>query len=215
MLAALAAFSFTASAATFDDVQFWVGSGANQAALVIDWKDGKTSESLLWGYRWNGSATGLDMFEAVVNADSRLFAHVSTPGTYGVSIYGIGYDLNNSGGFAVSPSLSFDSGGLVVDNSANDARVATDSADHYVEGWSTGFWDYYTKASSSDAWAESWVGASDRVLANGAWDGYSFAPGFSGSAPIDPTPAMVPEPATASFLTLGALALVCLRRRNA
>src|SRR3974390_1833771 len=63
MLAALAAFSFTAPAPDFSNIQFWVGSGANQAALVIDWRDGLTPESLLWGYRWNGSATGLDMLE--------------------------------------------------------------------------------------------------------------------------------------------------------
>jgi len=201
-------------AATFGDVQFWVGSGANQAAMVIDWNDGKSPESLLWGYRWNGSATGLDMFEAVVNADSRLFAHVGTY-SWGTAIQGIGYDLNNSGGFAVSPPLTFDSGGLALDTNPNDARVATDSADHFLEGWNNGFWDYYTRASSGDAWASSFVGAADRVLADGAWDAYNFEAGFLPSVPSEPTPAMVPEPTTVSLFTLSALTFVWLRRRHA
>lgn len=216
-VATLATFTLTASAATFDDIQFWAGSGANEAALVIDWHDGNSPSSLLWGYRWNGSATGLDMFEAVVNADPRLFAHLGTF-SFGTSMLGIGYDLNNSGSFSVTPSLSFDSGGLLIDNgggNALDARVASDSADHYIEGWNGGFWDYYTRASSGDAWAESSVGSGARLLTDGAWDGYSFAPGFAGSAPLDPTPAMVPEPGTVSLLTLSAITFVWLRRRHA
>jgi hypothetical protein len=201
-------------AATFDDVQYWVGSGPNQAALVIDWNDGKSPESLLWGYRWDGSATGLDMLESVVNADPRLFAHVGTF-SWGTAMLGIGYDLNNSGGFAVSPSLTFDGAGLALDSNPNDARVATDSADHYLEGWNNGFWGYYTRASSSGAWASSFVGARDRVLADGAWDAYNFEADFASSIPSDPTPAMVPEPTTVSLFTLSALTFVWLRRRHA
>ena len=40
------------------DIQLWAGTGANEAAMVIDWNDGKSDESLVWGYRWDGSATG-------------------------------------------------------------------------------------------------------------------------------------------------------------
>ena len=204
-------------AATFDDVQFWVGSGANQAAFVIDWNDGKSAESLLWGYRWDGSATGLDMFQAVVNADSRLFAHLGTF-AFGTSALGIGYDLNNSGGFAVSPSLSFDSGGLflaVGSANADDARFATDNADHYVEGWNTGFWEYHTKATAGDPWASSLIGAGDRLLSHGVWDGYSFNLGFAWPGPVrgEPFAAPVPEPSAAALLSLSAIVLTCVRRK--
>ena len=68
---------WSAKAATFDDIQFWTGSGTNRAAVVIDWKDGKNPGALLWGYRWNGAATGLDMLKGVVTADKRLFAHLA------------------------------------------------------------------------------------------------------------------------------------------
>jgi hypothetical protein len=204
-------------AATLDDVQFWVGSGANSAALVIDWNDGKSAESLLWGYRWDGSATGLDMFQAVVNADSRLFAHLSTF-SFGTSILGIGYDLNNNGAFGVTPSLNFDAGGLVVEagsGNALDARVATDNADHFIEGWNSGFWAYYTKGASSEAWASASAGAGDRVLVNGAWDGFSFALNFSGPEPGEPFAAVVPEPSALALLFLGAGTLLFLRKRRA
>ena len=213
-LAALATFTFTAPAATFDDVQFWVGSGANQAALVIDWNDGKSAESLLWGYRWNGTATGLDMLQAVVNADSRLFAHFGTY-VWGTAIQGIGYDLNNSGGFAVTPALTFDAGGLALSTAPDDTRVVTDAADHWLEGWNNGFWAYYLKGSAAENWTSAMTGAGDRTLTDGAWDGFSFAPGFASSDPSEPTPAMVPEPGVVSLLTVGFFAIACVRRRVA
>ena len=104
LLALAGVFVLTsAPAATLNDVQFWAGSGTNQAALVIDWNDGKSAESLLWGYRWNGAATGLDMFESVVNADPRLYAHIGAF-SFGASVLGIGYELNGNGTFGVSPS---------------------------------------------------------------------------------------------------------------
>jgi len=214
LLAALGTFTFTSPAATFDDIQFWTGSGANRAALVIDWNDGKSAESLLWGYRWDGSATGLDMLQSVVNADSRLFAHLGTY-AWGTATLGIGYDLNDSGGFAVSPSLTFDSGGLVLDTNPDDARVATDAADHWLEGWNSGFWAYYLKGSATENWTSGMTGPGDRVLADGAWDGFSFAPGFASSDPSEPTAAIVPEPGVVSFLALGAVTLVWSRRRLA
>lgn len=212
-LAALASFPPLASTATLDDVQFWVGSGANRAGLVIDWNDGRSAESLLWGYRWDGPATGLDMLEAVVNADARLFAHFGAY-SWGTATLGIGYDLNHSGGFAVSPPLAFDSGGVAVDTDPDDARAAGDAADHWLEGWNNGFWAYYLKDSATEDWSSAAAGAADRTLADGAWDGLSFAPSFDSSAPSEPTPAAVPEPNVASLLILGSFALLCARRRT-
>lgn len=213
LFAGLASFAPEALAATLDDVQFWVGTGANQAGLVIDWRDGKSADSLLWGYRWDGAATGLDMLEAVVNADPQLFAHLGTY-SWGTAVLGMGYDLNPSGSFAVSPPLPFDSGGLALDTSPDDARVAVDEADHWLEGWNGGFWAYYHKGSATEDWESAAAGPTDRTLANGAWDGFSFAPGFASSAPSEPAPVVVPEPKVVSLLTLGTFALLCGRRRT-
>lgn len=203
-------------AASFDAVQYWVGSGANQAAFVIDWNDGKSAESLLWGYRWNGAATGLDMFQAIVSADSRLFAHVGNY-AWGTAILGIGFDLNGNGSFGVTPGLSFDSGGLFNSTSPNDARVALEAGDHYVEGWNTGYWEYFNKANSAAAWASASGGIADRVLADGAWDGLNFNLGFAwpGAAPGEPTAVTaVPEPSALALLSLSALVLTCARRKH-
>jgi len=204
------------SAATFDDVEFWVGSGTHQAALVLDWNDARTEESLLWGYRWDGIATGMDMFQAVVVADPRLFAHLGLY-AWGTATLGIGYDLNANGGFDTSPALPFDGSGLLIDAtpSPDDARVATDAADHWVEGWTTGFWGYSAKGSAVDPWTEASTGASDRVLSDGVWDGYSFAPGFASSDPSEPVAATpVPEPSSLSLILLSGLLLPCLRRNR-
>lgn len=186
-----ASWTWSAAAATFEDIQFWTGSGTNRAGLVIDWNDGKTPHSQMWGYRWNGTATGLDMLQAVVASDSRLFAHLGQFG-WGTAIFGIGFDLNHSGAFNTTPALSFDGGGLALEagsGNANDARVAADSVDHFVEGWNTGYWAYYLKNSTAEGWDSAMTGADGRTLTNGAWDGFSFAADFISDEPSEPTPA--------------------------
>lgn len=216
--AGITLYSVTAAADGLADIQFWAGSGANQAALVIDWKDGKAAESLLWGYRWDGTATGMDMLQAVVAADPRLFAHLGIY-AWGTATFGIGYDLNESGGFAVSPGLGFGSTGLVMDplGTANpdDLRVTLDTADHWIEGWTTGFWNYVVRDSELDPWSNAAVGAVDRQLSDGAWDAYAFAANFVSSDPSPPvavTP--VPEPATAPLVILTTALLAWIRRNQ-
>jgi hypothetical protein len=201
-------------AATFDDVQFWVGSGANQAALVIDWNDGKTYESLLWGYRWDGSATGLDMFHAVVNADPRVFSHLGVY-SFGTAVLGVGFDLSGDNSIAVTPTLNFDSYGWLAEANPTDSHVSLNPVDHWEEGFSTGYWSYYIKASAGALWDYSMVGPGDRLLVDGMWDGYSFAPGFIDTVPSEPTAvSAVPEPSSLSLLLISALAIVCVRRRH-
>ena len=73
------------SAVSFNDIQFWIGSGTNRAGLVIEWSTPESfgyttvpapiaDKSLVWGYRFNGTATGAQMFNAIVAADPRLYA---------------------------------------------------------------------------------------------------------------------------------------------
>jgi len=216
-LALASLFALTSSrAATFDDVQYWVGAGANRAALVIDWNDGKPAESLLWGFRWDGAATGLDMFQAIVSADPRLYAHVGNY-AWGTAILGIGFDLNDNGSFGVTPAVSFDSVGVFNSTSPNDARVALEAGDHYVEGWLTGYWEYFNKASTGDAWSAASGGIADRVLADGVWDGLNFNLGFAwpGATPSEPVAVTaVPEPSALVLLSLAAFVLTCARCKN-
>lgn len=198
---------------SFDDLRFWVGEGANEAALVIDWNgpDGAEPVSLAWGFRWDGVASGQDMLAAVINADARLFGRFASFG-FGDAIVGLGYDLDGDG-FGVSDGTDFGPGGLVFAGTS-DGVTASDGDDYYAEGWTTGFWSYSVGDGDpfgGGLWEGAAVGFGDRVLSDGDWDGYRFAPGFIGEDPRLPTPA-VPAPA-AGMVLMGAMMHAGRRRR--
>jgi hypothetical protein len=202
------------AAVTFDDIHLWTGTGSNRAALVIDFNDAATPQSYVWGYRWDGTATGEDMFRAVVTADPRLFAKRKAF-SWGTANLGIGYDADGDG-FAISDGTMFGAGGIAAGSeTAADGATALDPDDRYREGWHSGFFGYYVAGVNPYAggtWAESQVGGGDRALADGAWDGLSFAPNFSQSVPDEPV-AAVPEPAAAgAVVVLGGLLLARRRR---
>lgn len=211
----------SASAANFSDVKFWVGSGTNEAGFVVDWNDGKAEQSLLWGYRWDGNATGEDMLRAIVAADPNLYVSISGATPFGTALFGIGYDTTGGNDFAVTPSLAF------VDRThvnpspydGNDGFAPANPLDHYEGGWYTGYWSYWVKADVADDWGYSGLGMTSRQLTDGAWDGWGFDDftGTSGS-PHDPTaalaPVSIPEPGTASVAVVSGAALLLLRRRK-
>lgn len=96
-----------------DDIQFWTGSGTNRAALVVEWSAPElftgtsvpapmADKSLVWGYRFNGIATGLEMFNAVVAADARLYAVESIHPLYGTSVLGIGFHFGGGGDLGIT-----------------------------------------------------------------------------------------------------------------
>lgn len=81
---------------SFGDIAFWVGEGTNQAALVLSWHDGSTTnpDHMVWGYRWPAgeTRTGLDMIKAVASADKRALLLIQYTGSMGYTVNGIGYD---------------------------------------------------------------------------------------------------------------------------
>ena len=54
------------------DIQYWIGTGSNEAILIISWDESTPTQSLAWGYRWNGTKTVADMLTDIDNADARL-----------------------------------------------------------------------------------------------------------------------------------------------
>ncbi|GAB5403420.1 MAG: hypothetical protein Aurels2KO_16510 [Aureliella sp.] len=201
---------------TFDDIALWTGTGANRAALVIDWADGR--DALVWGYRFD-SATGADMLRAVTEADPNLYAKVQDfGGTLGWFTHGMGYD-RNSNGFGISTGTNFGPDGFVFSPSYSDAS-ATDAADSYREtdaafanSWA--IWNGTGNAYPGAAgWATAQTGVSGRVLANNSWDGFQFNTlGFGNGIPPGSAVSAVPEPSGVCLLIAGVLG-TSLRRRN-
>lgn len=229
----LALFPALASADTvtnFDDIEFWVGSGSNQAAMVIDWGQGSDSPpALTWGFRWDGTASGEDMLLAIVAADDRLFAKVQDyGGSLGIALYGLGYDYSGDGVFGLDDGTIFDSNGVAAVGGSADGGMSVDGVDLYQEGWFTGFWHYAvagldglgepTNPYDGGFWSSSNWGMSSRQLANNDWDSWAFTPDFNFSTfatnPVAAEVNAVPEPSSMALLLAGATAALVVRRRR-
>ncbi|MBL8060595.1 MAG: PEP-CTERM sorting domain-containing protein [Chthonomonas sp.] len=175
---------FSAQAINFEDIRFWAGSGTNRAAVVIDFNDGQTPRSYVWGYRWNGSARGEDALRTIVQADPLLDA-VIDQFSFGASLNTASYLPQSGGGYRHSRAQDFGPAGL--------------------------YWSYWTATQVNPNWAFSNSGMSDRVLNDGDIDGWAMSdPNFSGVPPTSPVPA-VPEPAV--VIALGSGLAAVLRRR--
>ncbi len=195
---------------TFANIEHWTGSGANSAALVIDWADGK--EALVWGYRFD-TAKASDMLRAVVEADPRLFAKVEQF-SFGQFIHGLGYDRNGNG-FSISSGTNFGPTGFVI-SGAREAATSADPNDSYLET-DIGFsmtWGVWTGSGNSypgTTWAEAQVGISDLQLTDQAWSGTRF------NSPISPPGiafAAVPEPSCLLPAILGLSVCHARKRRT-
>jgi hypothetical protein len=199
VLLALAPTSFSQSPISFDDIKFWVGSGTNRAALVIDWVENTPEPpALAWGYRWDGTARGSDMLTEIVAADSRLFAKLGGTPSNPNSLFGLGYDADGDGQFALDDGTSFNGDGIAFTNPA-DLAASADSDDYYAEGWFTGFWHYGVESPAGSNpydgsdWSDIPVGMASRALVDGAWDSWAFSPTFDFAAYAD-NPQAAPSP---------------------
>lgn len=187
---------------TFDDIKFWVGEGENKAALVIDWYDDK-GPTLVWGYRWTGEANGLDMINAIAEADTRMVFLTHYTGSMGNTIAGFGYDLNLNGGQyliyndGTTTETHYPVNGIVTTTAYNyDYWDLNDPEDHWCSGWyNRGYWSYQVKDSQADDFTYSGLGTSSRELVNGSWDGWGFQNGWesmTGTIPRAPYASALP-----------------------
>lgn len=169
-----------------EDITYWVGEGAKQAALVIDWHDDRLPHALVWGYRWEGEVTAEQMLRDVVTADQRLVLLTSPFSSYGIACMGIGYLLqkpekkvavliNGKPVDEVSPRIFHDKSGK-----ANvDAAQLTISSALWRSGWKTaGYWVYYLKDKRLASWSYSNIGLTGTTVTDKSWHGLSFQIGM-------------------------------------
>ncbi len=197
------------SAISLDDIQLWTGSGTNRAALVIEWNSPEVfnntavpapvaNKTLVWGYRFNGSATGTQMLEVIAAADPKLY--VVDDDTYGTFVEGIGYNLNGNGIIGVTDGVStnYFTNGLLTDATVDvDAAYAINGGDLYWGGYFGPNWQVWnelgddggfeaspnrgtnaywnTDTGDQGQWAYADYGLDDLPLTNGSWIGFSVA----------------------------------------
>lgn len=177
----------SAFAVSFDSISYWVGAGSQRAALVIDFNDGQTPRSYVWGFRWNGTATGEDMLRAVALEDSRLELDTTTFSGFGAALDAVRYRPLSAGGFRHNG----------VGSTAN-----------------TRYWSYWSSSNGSTTWAFANFGMSARTLTNNDVDGWALSnPNYDAIPPTTPVNA-VPEPATLAAIGVGVAAILRRRRRN-
>lgn len=214
---------------TFDMIESWAGEGSNQAALVIQWNDSKETSALVFGYRWDGMATGADMIRAVVAANPQLYGliqytNVSSPTdpNGGYTINGFGWDRDADGDIALIDTgngnqvyesengLFIHPRGYVPGQGGSsdydyDNWIARDNDDFWGAGWYISYWSYWVKEGQASSFGYSGWGASGRVLQNGSWDGWNFSVNMMPSdwKKFKAAPSPIPEGAKTLFKVNG------------
>ncbi|MCM1484363.1 MAG: leucine-rich repeat domain-containing protein [Muribaculaceae bacterium] len=213
---------------TFDMIESWAGEGSNRAGLVIQWNCDGEKVALVFGYRWDGDATGADMIKAVAEANPRLYTlmqytNVSSPTdpNGGYTINGFGWDADDDGdirlidtghnnqeytsatGFFQHPRGYVPGSGGSPDYDYDNWQ-AGDKDDFWQAGWYKGYWSYWVGSAPNSLGYSSW-GASGRVLSDGAWDGWNYAPDLVSSdwKPFEAAPQPIPEGAKTEFIYEG------------
>ncbi|MGD0816051.1 MAG: hypothetical protein ABSA83_20865 [Verrucomicrobiota bacterium] len=197
-----------------NDIQLWTGSGTNRAAMVIEWNPPLvynnttvpapvTCKTLVWGYQFNGAATGTQMFNSILASDPRLYAVVNNQ--YGTFVESIGYNLNGNGLIGVTDgNLTFNAnaftGGILLNPSLNlnvDGIYPLNSGDLFWSGLYGPNWNVWNELDDSGGFAVSpergtspywnsdsgiqgqWefsnFGLDDMPLYDGSWIGFSVA----------------------------------------
>jgi hypothetical protein len=209
---------------TLSNIQYWVGTGTNESALVIAWNDGITPDNLVFGYKWDALSSGsaptvYAMMEAIQSADSYLKfyadAAYDSPTTGDYALYAAFYNLTGGAGPTVG----------TPGNLGGSEDGGAPAGDHYEEGWEiNGFWGELLGDGNpydGGAWdSNSPQGLAVDTLTNDGWVGLSFSTDLTNYTvpdPGDPSaffPVPVPEPSGLYLLPFGLAALFACRRRK-
>ena len=170
------------------EIEYWSGTGSNEAVMVVDYNAsgiggavGADIASYAFGFRFDGTTTtGFDMVEAVGDEWDGSSAH-STTLEYSTTVYSWGTSLDD----------------FFYDGNA---------------GVSGTYWQYFVAETTSgnfDGYTSSGTGAVDRTLSDGSWDGWQN-PGWEGGVPNNP----VPVPAAVWLIGSAFLCILGIRRKN-
>ena len=120
----------------------------------------------IFDVQWDGSLTGRTAFDLIAG---------DTTGRYDFD-----FDV-----------ISYSFGDFLVGVTVNDAyHHGTGTPPDYLDTW-----HYWTAETSTDSWTESFIGFNDRMLVDGARDGWVFG--------TTDAPAVVPAPGAIALLVLG------------
>ena len=196
-------------AISLDDIQLWTGSGTNRAGLVIEWNTPEVlnqttvqppvaNKTMVWGYRFNGTPSGTEMFTAILASDPKLYAVANE--TYGTFIESIGYNLSGNGNIGVTDGTNTDyfTNGYQTAATVNvDAAAPLNQGDLFWSGYFGPNWQTWTESGDSGdfenspnrgsstywdgttgvqgQWTYSYAGLDDLTVTNGSWLGFSVS----------------------------------------
>lgn len=169
-LAGIFGLSHGAAAINLDDILLWSGSGTNRAALVVEWSSPEVfnqttvpaplaDKTMVWGYRFNGTATGTQMLDAVLRADPRLY--VIEDNSFGTFVEGIGYNLKGDGNFGLTDGAHTNGSSLFIQGALTNVTVDIDAAhpinptDLYWGGYYGANWEVWTEQGDAGGFAAS------------------------------------------------------------
>lgn len=202
-------------AISLDDIQIWTGSGTNRAALVIEWNspeiinNGNTvpapvaNKTLVWGYRFNGAATGTQMLTAILAANPSLYAVEDIDPYFGTEVDALGFNLAGNGPAGVTDGTVLDgpntfTNGVLIDPNLNvDSAYSLNSGDLFWSGFNGPYWQLWNELGDDGGflsspnrganefwnadtyeqgqWASAYYGLDDLLLTNGSWIGFSVS----------------------------------------
>lgn len=159
---------------TFSDIVNWIGDGDNEAACCIQWNVEGEETALVWGYRWDGEATGMDMLNAIAREDKRVYLLLANT-DYGVTVAGMGYDKDEDGDIGFIHGVD-ENNSFFMTEPDYDNWTAKDPDDYFSCGMmANGYWSYYVSDEGElPPTGYAMTGASDRILQDGCVDGWSF-----------------------------------------
>lgn len=182
-----------AAAFSFSDIKNWTGEGSNVAAMGIKWTG--SENTIVFGYRFDGTKTGEDMAIDIVANNPRLFMLMQSGTAYGSAIGGFGWDTDNNG-FSLKNTKEVvqpDARGIyeITSGYSFDSYTSVSETDYWNSGWNKGFWSYNLADGDNpkDIGFAS-TGCSGRTLTDKSWDlwMYTLMSGGSDWGPLVSAP---------------------------